>query len=111
MPSGHSAVLNGASGNGNSNTNLPETPIEGWRAMLSIVLKARKRPSYGPNRSVTTFGTVAFGTANGSAESFMNVDEVDPVEAMVEGVKKRGVGFCFNDKSTIVADLTRAFLG
>lgn len=85
LPSGHSAVLNGANGNGNGN--LQETPIEGWRAMLSIVSKARKRPFYGTNRSVAT--------ANGSSESFVNVDEmdVDRVEAMVEGVKKRGVSF------------------
>ena len=83
--SGHSVVLNGADGNGS----LQDASIEGWRAMLSIVLKAKKRPSYGVNRSV--------GGANGSTESFMNVDEmeVDRVEAMVDGVKKRGVSVCF----------------
>jgi hypothetical protein len=61
--------------------------------MLSIVLKARKRSFYGANRNVTTAGSVAVGGANGSAESFANVDdmEVDRVEVMVEGVKKRGV--------------------
>ena len=97
-PSGHSAVLNGASGNANANANPREVPIEGWRAMLSIVLKARKRPSHGPTRNSTAFGTVAVGAANGSTESFTNVDEmrVDPVEAMVEGVKKRGVSFCLD---------------
>lgn len=65
--------------------------------MLSIVLKTRKRPFYGPNRSVTAVGPLAVGGANGSTESFVNVDdmEVDRVEAMVEGVKKRGVSFCF----------------
>ncbi|KAF9790616.1 zf-C3HC-domain-containing protein [Thelephora terrestris] len=86
--SGHSAVLNGANGNGN----LQDVPTEGWRAMLSIVLKARKRSFYGANRNVPTAGSVAVGGANGSAESFANVDdmEVDRVEAMVEGVKKRG---------------------
>ena len=89
MPSGHSAVLNGAYGS----QDLQEAPIEGWRAILSIVLKSRKRPFYGPNRSVTSVGPA--GGANGSTESFVNVDEmdVDRVEAMVEGVKKRGVSF------------------
>lgn len=88
VSSGHSAILNGANGNGN----LQEAVIEGWRAMLSIVLKAKKRPFYGANRSVVTVGSVGAGGANGSNESFVNVDnmEVDRVEAMVEGVKKRG---------------------
>lgn len=88
MPSGHSAVLNGANGNGN----LQETPIEGWRALLSIVSKARKRSFYGSNKSAATAGPVLVDGANGSTESFVNVDdmEVDRVEAMVEGVKKRG---------------------
>ena len=97
MASGHSAVPNGANGNGN----LQDVPIEGWRAMLSIVLKTRKRPFYGPNRSVTAVGPLAVGGANGSTESFVNVDdmEVDRVEAMVEGVKKRGVSFCFETTS------------
>jgi hypothetical protein len=101
MPSGHSAVLNGANGNGNASANPQETPIEGWRAMLSIVLKARKRPSHGQNRSAAVVGPVAVGGANGSTESFMNVDEmdVDRVEAMVEGVKKRGVSFYFDTTS------------
>jgi hypothetical protein len=45
MPSGHSAVLNGA--NGTAGGSLQDVPIEGWRAMLSIVLKARKRSFYG----------------------------------------------------------------
>jgi hypothetical protein len=76
--------------------------------MLSIVLKARKRSFYGAPRSVDTAGPVPAGGANGSAESFMNVDqeEVDRVEAMVEGVKKRGVSFSlFNTStSTLVTD-------
>jgi hypothetical protein len=90
MPSGHSAILNGASGNGNGNVagNLQDVPVEGWRAVLSIVLKAKKRSFYGALRNVGAAG------ANASAESFMDVDqEVDRVEAMVEGVKKRGVSF------------------
>jgi len=60
---------------------------------LSIVLKARKRSFYGGGRSVAATGNVVPGGANGSAESFVTVDhmEVDRVEAMVEGVKKRGV--------------------
>jgi len=94
MPSGHSAILNGANGNANGNGvgGLQEVPIEGWRAVLSIVLKARKRSFYGTARSVGPVGPVASGGANGSAESFVNVDEmeVDHVEAMVEGIKKKG---------------------
>ncbi|KAF9648759.1 zf-C3HC-domain-containing protein [Thelephora ganbajun] len=94
VPSGHSAITNSAHGNGNVSVggNLQDVPIEGWRAMLSIALKARKRPSYGTGRSVSTVGPVAAEGANGNAESFVNVDEmeVDRVEAMVERVKKRG---------------------
>jgi len=91
MPSGHSAILNGANGNGGVGGNLQEVPIEGWRAMLSIVLKARKRSFYGTGKNVAA-EPVAAGRANGSAESFVTVDQmdVDRVEAMVEGVKKRG---------------------
>jgi hypothetical protein len=91
MPSGHSAVLNGANGNGS----LQDVPIEGWRAMLSIVLKTRKRSFYGANRSAASVGSVNVCGTNGSTESFVNVDEmeVDRVEVMVEGVKKRGVSF------------------
>jgi len=90
MPSGHSAVLNGANGKANGNSQDP--PIEGWRALLSIVLKARKRSFYGTGRRGSGAGSVAPGGATGSSESFVTVDhmEVDPVEAMVEGVKKRG---------------------
>ena len=90
MPSGHSAILNGASGNGNGGVagNLQDMPVEGWRAVLSIVLKAKKRSFYGAPRNGGGVGV------NDSAESFMVVDqEVDRVEAMVEGVKKRGVSF------------------
>jgi len=91
MPSGHSAILNGASGNGNAGGGLQDVPIEGWRAMLSIVLKARKRSFYGTGRNMSTSGPVPTGGVNGSTESFVNVDEeVDRVEVMVEGVKKRG---------------------
>lgn len=99
MPSGHSAVLNGANGSGNGN--LQDASIEGWRAMLSIVLKAKKRPFHGANRSVTAVGPVPTGGANGSTESFVNIDEmeVDRVEVMVEGVKKRGVSFRFDATS------------
>ena len=94
MPSGHSAILNGANGNGNVGGNPSDVPIDGWRAMLSIVLKARKRPFYGAGRNVSATGPAAAGGANGSTESFVDVDqEVDRVEAMIEGVKKRGVGF------------------
>ena len=95
MPSGHSAVLNGANGNANGSAggSLPGVPIEGWRAMLSIVLKTRKRSLYGAGRNVSSAGPVVPGGTNGSSESFTTVDqmEVDRVEAMVEGVKKRGV--------------------
>ena len=115
MPSGHSAVLGGASGNGNAGGNLQQdVPIEGWRAMLSIVLKARKRSFYGAGRSGGILGPVAPDGVNGSTESFVNVDEeVDRVEVMVEGVKKRGVSF-FHFSSLIpalVADPSRVFLG
>ena len=100
MPSGHSAVLNGANANANgaAGGSPQDAPIEGWRAMLSIVLKAKKRSFYGGGRSVATAGNVAPSGANGSAESFVTVDqmEVDRVEAMVEGVKKRGVSSLFN---------------
>ena len=89
MPSGHSAILNGANGNGNAGGNPQDVPIEGWRAMLSIVLKTRKRSFYGAGRNADTASGV-----DGSTESFVNVDpEVDGVEAMVDGVKKRGVSF------------------
>ena len=107
MPSGHSAILNGASGNGNTGGHLQDVPIEGWRAMLSIVLKARKRSFYGAGRSGGTAGPVAPDGANGSTESFVNVDEeVDRVEVMVEGVKKRGVSFFLFNTLTpaLVAD-------
>lgn len=110
-PSGHSAVLNGANGNGN----LQDAPTEGWRALLSIVLKTRKRSFYGSSKSVAAAGPGAGDGANGSVESFVNVDdmEVDRVEAMVEGVKKRGVRhfFLFN-KWIVVADCPAyVFLG
>jgi len=61
--------------------------------MLSIVLKARKRSFYKAERNVSAAESVAPSGANGSTESFVTVDqmEVDRVEAMVEGVKKRGV--------------------
>ena len=106
MPSGHSVVLNGANGNvnGTAGGSVQDGPIEGWRAMLSIVLKARKRSFYGGARDVTAVEPVAPGGANGSAESFVTVDrmEVDRVEEMVEGVKKRGVSFLFNmSRSTL----------
>ena len=109
MPSGHSAVLNGANGNANGTAggSLQDSPIEGWRAMLSIVLKTRKRSFYGSGRSVAAAESVASGGANGSAESFVTVDQmdVDRVEAMVEGVKKRGVSFLFDaSRSTLGAD-------
>ena len=95
MPSGHSAVLNGANGNTNGTAvgSSQDMPIEGWRAMLSIVLKARKRSFYKAERNVSAAEPVAPGGVNGSTESFVTVDqmEVDRVEAMVEGVKKRGV--------------------
>ena len=103
MPSGHNVVTNGSNGNGN----LQDAPVEGWRAMLSIVLKVKKRPFHRANRSMTTVGPVVVSGANGSTESFMNVDdmEVDSVEAMVEGVKKKGVSFLlWNAKSTVIAD-------
>jgi len=94
MPSGHSAVLNGASGKASGGTggSPQDAPIEGWRAMLSIVLKTRKRSFYGTGRNASGAMSVASGGATGSNESFVTVDqmEVDPVEAMVEGVKKRG---------------------
>jgi len=97
MPSGHSAVLNGANGNANGivGGGLQDAPIEGWRAMLSIVLKTRKRSFYGTGRNMSTTGPVAPGETSGSAESFVTADhmEVDHVEVMVEGVKKRGVRF------------------
>ena len=94
MPSGHSAILNGANGNGNADGNLQDVPIEGWRAMLSIVLKSRKRSFYGAGRSGGTVGPVVPDGVNGSTESFVDVDEeVDRVEVMVEGVKKRGASF------------------
>ena len=114
MPSGHSAILNGASGNGNAGGNLQDVPIEGWRAMLSIVLKARKRSFYGAGRSGGSAGPVAPDGANGSTESFVNVDEeVDRVEVMVDGVKKRGVSFFLFDVLilALVADHPRVFLG
>ena len=110
MPSGHSAILNGADGNANGGVggNLQDVPIEGWRAMLSIVLKARKRTSYG--RSMTTAGPAG---VNGDTELFANVDQmdVDRVEAMVEGVKKRGVSSFPLDAltSTQVADPARVY--
>lgn len=110
MPSGHSAVLNGANGN----PNLEEASIEGWRAMLSIVLKTKKRPFYGPNRSATAVGPVAVDGANGSSKSFINVDEmeVDRVEVMVEGVKKRGVSLYFYTTSQpLMLTLVRVFPG
>ena len=101
-PSGHSAVLNGASGkaNGGMGGSSQDAPIEGWRAMLSIVLKARKRSFYGTGRNASGAMSVASGGAAGSNESFVTVDqmEVDPVEAMVEGVKKRGVSFLFSTR-------------
>ena len=77
-PSGHSAILNGANWNwnGNAASNLQEVPIEGWRAVVSIVFKARKRPFYGPGRSVGPAGSVAPDGVNGSAESFVNVDHI-----------------------------------
>lgn len=89
---GHNAVLNGANGNGS----LRGVPIEGWRALLSIVLKAKKRSFYGSSRSIATVGSVAVGEADGSTESFANAHEMeaDRVEVMVEGVKKRGVSSC-----------------
>ena len=94
MPSGHSAILNGANGNGNVGGNPLDVPIDGWRAMLSIVLKARKRSFYGAGRNGSIAGPVAAGGVNGSTESFVDVDqEMDRVEVMVEGVKKRGVSF------------------
>ena len=97
MPSGHSAILNGANGNTNGSVggSLQDAPIEGWRALLSIVLKARKRSFYGAARNMGPPEPVAPAEANSSTESFVNIDqmEVDRVEAMVEGVKKRGVSF------------------
>ena len=102
MPSGHSAVLNGASGkaNGSVGGNSQDSPIEGWRAMLSIVLRTRKRSFYGAGRNASGAASMASGGATGSNESFVTVDqmEVDPVEAMVEGVKKRGVSFLFSTR-------------
>jgi len=91
MPSGHSVILNGADGNANGGVgNTQDVPIEGWRAMLSIVLMARKRSFYA--RSMVTAGPAAAGVNGGTGLS-ANVDqmEVDRVEAMMEGVKKRGV--------------------
>jgi len=98
MPSGHSAILNGATENGNAGGNLQGVPIEGWRAMLSIVLKARKRSFYGAGRNGSAAGLVVPDGVNGSTESFVNVDEeMDRVEVMVEGVKKQGVSFSVFD--------------
>lgn len=75
---------------------------------MSIVLKARKRSFYGAGRNMSTVGSIATGDMNGSAESFVDVDreEVDRVEVMVEGVKKRGVSFfpCNILASTLVTD-------
>ena len=103
MSSGH-----GANGNGNAGGNLQDVPTDGWKAMLSIVLKARKRSFYGAGRNMSTVGSIATGDMNGSAESFVDVDreEVDRVEVMVEGVKKRGVSFfpCNILASTLVTD-------
>lgn len=82
--------------------------------MLSIVLKARKRSFYGAGRSGGSAGPVAPHGANGSTESFVNVDEeVDRVEVMVDGVKKRGVSFFLFDVLilALVADHPHVFLG
>ena len=68
---------------------------------MSIVLKARKRSFYGAGRNASTAGPVAAGGVNGSTESFVDVDqEMDRVEVMVEGVKKRGVSFFLLSTST-----------
>jgi len=87
MPSGHSAVLNGANGSANGATdgNPQDAPVEGWRAtLLSIFPKARKRSFYGDGRSVAAAGDVAPSGVNGRAESFVTPDqmEVDRFEAV-----------------------------
>jgi Rsm1-like len=88
MPSRYSAVLNGAvTSTGTPLSGAPsgqDAPVEGWRAILSIVLKCRKR-------SIVTRGG-NFGAPTGSSISLPPEDvEVDRVEALVDGVKKRGV--------------------
>ena len=88
MPTGHSAVLNGANGSANGPTDgNPQDPrVEGWRAtLLSIFLKARKRSFYGDGRSVAAAGDITPSGVNGRVESFVIVDqiEVDRFEAMV----------------------------
>jgi len=56
---------------------VEDTPIEGWRAILSIVLKSKKR---------SNFSRTASSTHPTEGEDM----EVDRVEAMVDGVKKSG---------------------
>jgi len=90
MPSGHSAILNGAiTATGAPLPGAPvgqDTPVEGWRAILSIILKCRKR-TIGSRR------TSSMAIRPVGSESSLPVEgemDVDRVEAMVDGVKKQG---------------------
>ena len=72
MLSGHIVVPNWVNRNMNAivSGSLQGGAIEGWRAMPSIALKARKRPFNGDRRSTTGTEAVTPNEANGSTESF-----------------------------------------
>jgi len=78
MPPGYSAVLNGTSGNTNgaAGGSPQDAPVEGWRAMLSILLNTGKRLFYGGGQSMAAARHIAPGGANSSAEPFVIDDQV-----------------------------------
>jgi len=78
-PSGHSAIMNGAvTSSGAPLSSVENAPVEGWRAILSIILKSKKRSNFSRHTSST----------HPADDEDM---EVDRVEAMVDGVKRTGV--------------------
>jgi hypothetical protein len=86
------------SGSTSSLTKLNGTPgeLEGWRAVLSVVLRydATRKQRLGYSRSMST-GQSLTGLNVEGGDTSEAVQEADPVAAMVEEVKARGVSHVF----------------
>lgn len=65
-----------------------DSVMEGWRAVLTVVLRYGLGQKQTPERDV-------FSSEKETNKNMTDAMEVDSVRAMVAGVKTRGVSYCF----------------
>ncbi|TFK28168.1 hypothetical protein FA15DRAFT_678579 [Coprinopsis marcescibilis] len=78
--------------NGLSTSSLPQpnTALEGWRAVLTVLLRYRMAQRQ-RQADLDVFGAVAQpGSTNGEGDGAQNGGELDNVKVMAAGVKERG---------------------